>query len=177
MTLSSVVLGLLSGCVVNVGGGEPSWSFEQPRELVVTLGSGDIQVRSTPSTEMQVRYDGGGLGDSANPDVWQDRDGTVIVDADEGIFGGGSVEVELPAGVDVDLVVDRGAIEVQLDAPTNIYACVGAGSVSIGVPPGPYELDVAVGAGAISSEVYHQRGAPYRIEVCTGAGDVQIFGR
>ena len=46
----------------------------------------------------------------------------------------GDIDVELPVGVDVDVLVARGSAEISLASPQNIWACAAAGSVDITVP-------------------------------------------
>ncbi len=164
-----------TGCIVEVGGGERTWTFEEPHALQVRLSSGDLEVESVPGDELTVHWEGGGLGDNAAPDV-RDDEGWVVLDANGGPLGGGSIEVEVPDGTSLDLSVERGSLDVELYAPADIYACVGAGSIRLDVAPGPYELDVGVGVGVIGTDIWHEAGASYRIEICLGAGDVEIRG-
>lgn len=177
MTRAMLLLPLLAaGCLIEVGGGSTQWDFEDATALEIRLSSGDVTITSTSGPDVEVYWEGGGVGDNARPEVSTDRFGRVRVDANGGLLGGGSIEVALPAGIDVDVQVERGAIDAHLDAPTNIFACTGAGSITLGVAPGPYELDLGVGVGVIDSDVWHEPGAPYTIEVCLGAGDVELYG-
>ena len=166
---------LASGCLIQVGGGETAWQFDAPAKVEVLVSNGDIDVVSAPGATLFAAWDGGGFGENARPDVFEMSDGTLVLDANGGLLGGGTMTVEVPDGTDLDLVVERGAIDVQLDNPANIGACVAAGSISLGLPPGPYELDVGIGVGAIDSDIWHEPGAPWRVEVCLGAGDVDIY--
>jgi hypothetical protein len=161
---------LLSACVV--GGGERSWLFEDATALSVALGSGEVTVVSSPDAAAVVAWDGGGVGQAANPDVWQDG-GCVFVDAKGGL-GGGELEVEVPAGASVTAHLSRGEITITLDAPADIDACVGAGEITIEVPPGAYALDLQMGAGEISSDITHDAGAEHVIRACAGAGEVTV---
>ena len=169
-----VAVAMSVGCVFAVGGGESEWSFTSPTRAEVQVANGDINARSSLDDRLVVRWDGGGLGDNARPDVRELANGTVIIDADGGIAGGGTVDLDVPPGTTLDLVVDRGSIDVMLDEPTSLFACVGAGSIDITVPEGPYRLEVGAGIGVISTGIIPDPSAPYVIEVCVGAGDVQI---
>ena len=160
-----------SACVV--GGGSTTWEFVQPDSLTVLVASGDIDVRSSPDDLMIVDWEGGGVGDNARPDV-SDVRGDVVIDANGGIAGGGSVMAEVPDGTTLNLEVARGSIDVELEAPANITACVAAGSVRLVLPPGPYEMDLNVAAGVIGQEVFHEEGAPYRLSACAAAGEIRV---
>ncbi len=166
-----------TGCIVEVGGGEREWRFVDPVAVEAEVSNGDIQVVSSRNDELIARWDGGGLGDNARPDVDELADGSVRIDADGGVAGGGSLELEVPDGTVLDLTVDRGSIEVTLDAPTSIFACAGAGYVGLTVPPGPYRLQLGAGVGVIDSTIVDDPTAPYTLEVCVGAGEVELRGR
>lgn len=161
-------------CIVEVGGGEREWSFDAPPAVQAEVANGDLRVTTSPDATLFARWDGGGLGDNARPDVVELFDGTIVIDADGGVAGGGTLDIEAPAGTDLELVVDRGAIDVQIDAPSNIFACAGAGRVALSVPPGPYRLELSAAIGVIDSEIRDEPGAPYTIEVCVGAGEVEL---
>ncbi|MBX2797828.1 MAG: hypothetical protein KTR31_09175 [Myxococcales bacterium] len=171
MTRWLVVLAVAGGCVV--GGGEGYWEFDDPRLVSVRIGSGDITVDSTSGDVMVLEWDGGGFGDNARPDV-QEAGGEVRVDANGGVLGGGSVTLDVPHGVALDLTVERGSIDVTLDAPANVFACVAAGSVSLGVPAGGYVLDVGLIA-TVDSDVYHDPDAEHTLHACSAAGSVEVF--
>lgn len=166
-----------SGCIVEVGGGEGEWRFVQPPMVEVEISNGDIEVVSSRSNEMIARWEGGGLGDNARPDVVELSDGTVRVDADGGIAGGGTMRVEVPMGTDLNLTVDRGSIDVFLDEPASVFACAGAGYVGLTMPPGPYRLELGAGIGVIDNGIVDEPTAPYTLEVCVGAGEVELRSR
>lgn len=163
---------LCSGCVV--GGGDRSWSFERPAEVVVQIGSGEIGVISSPDDRLRVSWEGGGVGDNGRPDVYEEG-GVVWVDANGGILGGGEVRLEIPDGVAMDLEVSRGEIHTALSAQASIDACVATGEVSLGVAPGPYVLDLAIGLGHLESELWHDPTSPYRLSACTAVGDLHVY--
>ena len=169
MVGSMVVLAAI-GCAV--GGSEREFTFDDAIGLTIELGSGDVVVESSADEVLYVTYDGGGLGKAARPDVYQE-DGEVFVDA-RTLLGGADIEALAPAAVPLDIQVDRGDIDVELAASASVHACVGAGSVSIGVPAGEYRLDLDVGAGSISSEIVDRADAPYTLSVCAGAGSVDV---
>jgi hypothetical protein len=166
---------LLSGCTV--GGGAQDWSFEDVRSVEVNLGSGDANVRALfDERTTSVTYSGGGVGsDNIRPDVTF-TDGFLVIDADGGALGGGDVDVFLPAGVDIAVWVKRGAANVYSEEPANIWACTIAGEVSIGAPPGRYDLELGVAAGAISEAGFtHDENAPKSIGACVAAGAVRLY--
>lgn len=171
------LMGLIAGCIVQVGGGEAEWSFLAPSAVQVDVGNGDIHVVSSFDDRLVVRWDGGGFNENAYPDVVELADGTIDVDANGGIAGGGTVDLELPTGTDLELLVDRGSIEVRLDEPTNLFACAGAGSIDIAMPPGPYRLELGAMLGVIDNGIVDDPNGPYTIEVCLGAGDVTLRSR
>jgi len=168
---------IMSGCLVEVGGGQQEWSFRAPPAVEVEVANGDIRVGSSFDDELVARWDGGGLGDNARPDVFELSDGTIVIDADGGIAGGGTIDLEVPDGTALDLRVDRGSIDVSLDSPTSIFACAGAGRVGLALPPGPYRLELGAVVGVIENQIVDDPGAPYTIEVCVGAGEVELRSR
>jgi hypothetical protein len=161
----------LAGCWV--GGGEGDWTFDGASSLEIDLGSGDVIVGSSGDEATWVGWDGGGVGKAARPDVFQDASGAVIVDA-RTLLGGGDIEALVPSALPIDVLVDRGSASIELADPANVTVCVGAGDVSIGIPPGNYRLDLDLGAGSISSDIVHSDGAPYSIDVCAGAGSIDV---
>ena len=174
MTRVLAALPLLGvGCVV--GGGETYWEFEAPTAVSVMLASGEIDVRSVDDEVARIWWEGGGFGDNARPEVKRSDSGVVFVDADGGLLGGGEVRVGLPAGVGIEAILDRGEVDVGLQAPSDVAACVAAGEVSIGVPAGGYRLDLGVGAGSLTTEIYDDPGAPFEIAACVGAGEVDLY--
>ncbi len=164
---------LTSGCVI--GGGETYWEFQSPEAVSVRIGSGEVSVRSVDDDVVRIWWEGGGVGDNARPEVERADNGVVFIDADGGFLGGGDVRVGLPAGVGIEAIVDRGEVDVGLQAPSDVAACVAAGEVSIGVPAGGYRLDLDVGAGELSTEMFHDPDAPYEIAACVGAGEVELY--
>ncbi|MEN0062406.1 MAG: hypothetical protein AAGA48_09650 [Myxococcota bacterium] len=170
---ATIVAAMAVGCIVEVGGGESQWTFDAPETLEASVGNGDIRVSTSRSDRLFARWEGGGLGNNASPDVAELVDGTVVIDAN-GLAGGGTLEIETPDDTDLGLLVDRGSIDVYLDAPTNVFACAGAGRVAIDVPPGPYRLEVGALVGVIDNAIVDDPNAPYTIEVCVGAGEVEL---
>lgn len=169
-TLWAVILS--TGCVV--GGGDQGWTFERPTSVVVQVGSGSIDVVSSPDDQLRAWWEGGGFGDNASPDVYEEG-GVVWIDANGGVLGGGEVRVEVPAGTSMDLEVARGEIHTALTEQASIEACVAAGEVSLGVAPGPYVLDLAIGLGHLESELWHDPTSPYRLSACTAVGDLHVY--
>jgi len=168
---------LAAGCVV--GGGEQTHNYRDLAGVSIHLGNGEVEVVSDRDRccETELHLDLGGVGArTARGDVSVDRDGWLTVDA-RGLLGGGDIEVRLPPGVPVEVLVERGDALVQLDAPADVYGCVAAGSVTIEVPEGGYRLDLAGGAGAVSVDgVWHDPDAVHTIGACVGAGDVEVVG-
>ncbi|MEQ1564667.1 MAG: hypothetical protein ABMA64_03430 [Myxococcota bacterium] len=161
----------LAGCVV--GGGESSWTFQGATSMTASLANGDLRVWSSGGPETLVTYDGGGVGRAALPDVWQDSDGSVHADGG-GQLGGGDLDVWVSDGIPVAGFLDRGDLSVELTAPADIEACVGAGSVSIGVPAGAYALEIDAGVGSVDLEIVDDPSAAHTIHVCVGAGDIDV---
>ena len=168
-----LVLLPLAGCAV--GGGERDWSADVDR-LELRLGSGEITVDTAPGiTETLVHWEGGGLGDSGFPQA-EEVDGVLRIDAKGSFIGGGEITVVLPEGVDVAVWLDRGEIDIALQAPANVLGCLAAGEVSIGVPGGAYRLDVPMAVGEVSVEgITHDGNAPYAISACVAAGELNVY--
>ena len=74
----------------------------------------------------------------------------------------------------ISAIIDRGELDIELDAPADIDACVAAGEVSIGVPAGAYDIDVAAGVGKIAIELVDDDDAEHFIRACTGAGEIDL---
>jgi hypothetical protein len=165
-----LALGLV-GCVV--GGGEGFGTFDGATAVDVELTSGEITIRTAHDDTLFVAYEGGGIGGPARPDVFQDDDGTVFVDARGGL-GGGELEIDVPAGLPITAILERGELSIELDAPSDIDACVAAGEVSIGLPAGAYAIDVAAGAGSISVDLVDDDDAEHFVRACTGAGEIDL---
>lgn len=171
---SGWVLGLgLGGCAV--GGGEAVWDFEGVTAIEAHLGSGEMEVRTSPDAWSVVHWEGGGIGPVASPDVAVDRDGLLRVDARGGL-GGGELALEVPAGAPLFLTVARGELDVALDAPASVEACVAAGELSLGLPAGAYRIALDVAAGAWEQEgLRHDEDSPFVISGCVGAGDLSLY--
>ncbi len=97
------------------------------------------------------------------------------VDANGGVLGGGDVFVEVPDGTRLQLEVARGDIQTRLSAQTSLSACVAAGAVSLGVAPGAYDLDLAIGLGSLDSELWHDPGSPHQLSACAAVGDLEVY--
>ena len=166
-----LALGLV-GCVVG-GGEESSWTFDEVTAVDVSMKSGGITIWSAHEDQLAIWYDGGGLGGAARPEVFQ-ADGTVVVDGRGGL-GGGNLEIEVPAGVPITAILDRGDMNILLDVPSDIDACLAAGELSIGVPPGPYDIEVEAGAGRVSIELEDDPDAEHFIRACAGAGEIRLY--
>lgn len=161
----------LSGCVFG-GSEEVLWDFDDVTAIDVTLKSGGITIWNADDDQLAIDYDGGGIG-GAPPEVFQ-TDGTVVVDGRGGLAGG-NLELAVPAGVPITAILDRGDMAILLDAPADIDACVAAGELSIGVPPGAYDIEVEAGAGRISVELEHDENAEHFIRACAGAGEIRLY--
>ena len=167
-------LGLLvfaPGCIV--GGGDGTWTFTDATELWVSIASGNVDVTPSGDTNTIVTYDGGGVGRAARPDVSEDDAGRVTVDG-HGQLGGGDITAQVSDGVAITAQVDRGDIDIELQAPADVDACVAAGSVSIGLPAGSYAFDLDMGVGAIGVEFVDDPSADHTVHVCVGAGSVDL---
>lgn len=169
---------VLSACVLPVealqlGGGVAQWSVDGVDALTVQLGNGALEVESVPGDVVHAEWEGGGIG--ASPRAHLDESGTLHFEG--GILGGGSLRLEVPHGADLELRLQHGEIDAALDAPANVVACVGAGSISLGLPPGPYDLDVDAVVGVVEQGIFDDVDAPYTVHVCMGVGDAEIYAR
>jgi hypothetical protein len=169
--LGWVILGA-AGCVV--GGSEGVHEFASATSLSMELGNGEALIVSSPDSALRVRYDGGGIGRAARPEIVRDDDGAVWVDGG-GPLGGGDLEIEVPAGIPVRAEVDRGELTIELSSPADLHACVGAGELSIGVPAGSYDLQIQAGAGEVELGLVNDPSAEYSIFACAGAGEIELY--
>jgi hypothetical protein len=175
MRLLTVVMA--TGCVV--GGGEQTYHFDDLAGVRIELGSGDVEVFGEEDRHgSEITLDIGGVGKkNARGELLVGDDGWLTVDANGGFMGGGDIEAWLPAGMPVEVFVERGDATVFLERPADVVACVAAGSVTIEVPMGAYRLDLNGGAGAVSTQdVWGDDEAVHSIEACVGAGDVDVIG-
>jgi len=174
-----LLLSLAPACVV--GGGEQTHRYDDLEGVFVELGSGDVEIwgEEGRASTTEVHLDLGGIGqDTARGTLTVGADGWLHVDARGGIFGGGDIEVIVPAGLPVEAIVERGDVDVVQDRPADVSACAAAGSVTIEVPAGGYQLDLDGGAGSIDARgVWHDPDAEHTLQGCFGAGDVRIVGR
>jgi hypothetical protein len=170
---------IVSGCVV--GGGEQTHRFEDLEGIFIELGSGDVEVWGTEDrgATTEVQLDLGGVGrDTARGTLTVRDDGWLHVDARGGPLGGGHIEARVPAGLPVEVLVERGDIDIVQELPADLYGCAAAGSVHMEVPAGGYQLELDGGAGAIDTRgVWHDPDADHTLHGCFGAGDVDIVGR
>jgi len=143
------------------------------RGVWANLGTGDIVVATEQRDTVAVSWEGGGAGKAASPDVVETSDGWLEVNAG-GLLGGGQISATLPIGTALEAFVDRGDIDIRLAGPSNITACVGAGSVTIHVPPGRWNLQLDGAAGVVDSDVVHDPESDWRIGACVGAGDIHV---
>jgi len=175
--LAALTLTLATGCVV--GGGQQSYEFHDLSGITIELGNGEVMVDGSHDAccATELTLDLGGVGSrTARGDVEVGDDGWLMVDA-RGLLGGGEIDARVPAGLPVEVLVERGEAQIELDAPADVYACVAAGEVYIEVPEGAYDLDLGGGAGQVSTEgVVHDPDAPHRIGACVGAGEVSVVG-
>lgn len=166
-----LMLSGLMGCVV--GGGESAWSFDAPGSITATVANGEVNVQSSEDATAVISWEGGGFGKNAWPDV-REQGGDVVADADGGLLGGGELNILSPAGTPLILTVERGSVEVTLDQPASIDACVAAGDITLRLPEGSYDIDEHIGAGSLSEGILSEPGAEWEINVCMGAGSIDI---
>jgi len=168
---------LATGCVV--GGGEQTYRYDGLTGITIELGSGEVEVLGQPDgcCETEVNLDLGGVGQkAARGDLEVGPDGWLTVDA-KGLLGGGDILAFVPAGLPVEVLVDRGDVLVALERPADVHACAAAGEVTIEVPEGAYDLDLRGGAGEVSTEgVVHDPSAVHTIVGCVGAGELSVVG-
>ena len=158
-----------AGCVV--GGGEQAFEFDDIAGLRVELGSGDVRAwGGSPDGVTRVHTDGGGIGrDNVSPDVRFDADGWVTVDMNGGPLGGGDLDVEVPDGLPLE-------VDVDLQAPADLWACVAAGDIAVTLPAGRYALDLDGGAGSIEVDrrISDDPMADHRVSLCVAAGGIDV---
>lgn len=167
-----MVATMATGCVV--GGSDTQDTFSGVTALSVELGNGEVYISSSDDGLAHVHYEGGGVGRSAFPERTQDPQGALSVDGG-GLLGGGDLWVEVPEGVPVTAEVERGELTIELLAPADINACVAAGELSIGVPAGAYDIQVAAGAGAVGVGLQSDPNAEHSIRACAGAGEIELY--
>lgn len=163
---------LLGGCAV--GGSESETHFSGVTSLSLSLGSGEIYLSSSEDAQTVVRYDGGGIGRSARPEIEMSEDGALTVDGG-GLFGGGDFDIALVPGVPITADLERGELTIELLYPSDIDACVGAGELSIGLPEGSYDLQIAAGAGEVEIGLVNDPSAEYSVRACAGAGEIDLY--
>ena len=161
-----------------VGGGDLSWDLPADVEGVdLRVGNGSITVLPGDDDRIHIEWSGGGIGNQnvhPEPELIGD---VVYLDARCGDACGGDITVWLPPGLDVLAEATRGDIEISMSRRADIRACVAAGAVILEVPAGAYDLDLSVGAGDLTIEgVGHDPSSSERIEACTAAGDLEVFG-
>lgn len=172
MTKGAALLAMVTtGCVIR--GTDRDWTFDDATSLHLELGSGDVDVVNSVDGTTHVAYDGGGVGKSGRPNVNQRDDGSVVADA-RNVLGGGDFTAEMAEGIPLTVIVDRGDVTIELDVASDVDACVGAGDVSIGVPPGTYDLQLDAGVGTIDLAIVDEPGAAHVIHACAGAGSLDI---
>jgi len=168
---------LLSGCAI--GGGDRAWELPA-QDLVgveLRLNNGSISALPGSDDTLRIEWSGGGVGNRRTFPSPVIINGVALMDARCGELCGGDLTVTLPAGLDLDATVAKGDISAQLLERADLSTCVAAGSVDLIVPGGLWDLSVDVGVGSITVDgVDHDPQAPFRIQACTGAGDVSILG-
>jgi hypothetical protein len=168
---------LATGCVV--GGGERTVHYEGLAGLRVELGNGDVHVVGDGSQgdRTEVQLDLGGVGRrAARGEEWIDDDGWLNIDA-RGVLGGGDIEATVPAGLAVEVWVERGDATVEQPVRADVSGCVAAGALHVEVPQGGYRLSLDGGAGAVFAEgVWHDAGADRSLDLCVGAGELSVEG-
>lgn len=164
----------LSACTI--GGGEREWHFEDVKGVWIEVGSGDVNLCAVDDREtVDVRWDGGGIGKPADPDIALEADGWLVFDAG-GILGGGELEVMVPQGLPFEIYVERGDIDVGLRTGTDLIACVAAGSVDIHVPEGSYDIELQGAVGSWeTSGVTNDPDSPHAIRACAATGEINIY--
>jgi hypothetical protein len=184
-TAGALSLGLGSGCVVAKDG---DWAWGPGVERVeLQLGSGDVEVRPSDSEETRLALSFGGL--SATPVGPERRGDTVRIDLVCDGPCGGDATLEVPDGIELDLVVHRGDLHVEDILAESVDMRLGAGDLqadwldaprvgmAVGAGEGDVEL-VEVGClwaevGAGEAQVRVPEGA-YAVDATVGAGALQL---
>src|SRR6478752_9934595 len=97
------VAAMAEACVV--GGSDSVDEFSSVTALSVELGNGDVRIVTSEDDLTRVRYDGGGVGRSAWPEMVQDGQGALSVDGG-GLLGGGDLDIEVAGGVPITAEVE-----------------------------------------------------------------------
>jgi hypothetical protein len=135
-------------------------------DVVAGTGAGDIAL-SSASGLMVLET---GSGNITMSDVL----GEVAVSTGSGTVWGEALSVST-------LEASTGSGDVELEAvtsPGTVDIQTGSGDVYLVVPSGVYALDLSTGSGRVDiSNITSQDSAPRLIEVGTGSGDVNVWGR
>lgn len=173
-----VLLPLLGAC--HIGGGEQVWDFpgQEVEGIDLAVVNGSIDAWPAEDGVLRVAWSGGGVGNhNLRPEPVL-QDGVIVIDARCGEACGGDFEVWLPEGMDLSAQVDKGDVTVELPGRADLRACVSIGAVTLTVPAGGWDLDLGVGVGSLDVQgVTDDPESPYRIEACTGIGDLSLLGR
>lgn len=176
---SLLPLALLSLTACHVGGGDLSWEFpdEDLEGVDLLLVNGSVDAFPAADGVLRIEWSGGGIGNRNLRPEPRVEGGVVYVDARCGEACGGDFTVWLPAGMDLSAQVDKGDVTVELGGRADVRACAAVGAVDLVVPAGAWDLDLRVGAGSLSFDgLTHDPDSPYRLEACTGIGDLTVLG-
>lgn len=161
--------------LLSCAAGEREWVFDTaPDALRATFGNGDVTVRAADRDGAVVVWSGTSVG--AIPHVGL-LDGVLLVGAECRVCGG-SLDIAVPSGIPVDVVLGEGAVDIELDEASDVAVELDHGSVTIAVPAGGYDLRVRGVAAAVSLDgVVDDPAGHHAISVWVDAGDVSIVGR
>jgi len=165
---------LSMACVV--GGGEQSFEVHDVDALAVVLGNGEVDVVTAPREGVALHWEGGGLSDDEllRTDV---VDGELLIDAGCELCGG-ELYLEIPEGMPLYVEVQAGEARIDLHAPADLCAVTAAGEMIVTVPAGAYDLDLEVGAGALTvDQVVDDPGADHSISATVATGELSIWGK
>ncbi|MET8865349.1 DUF4097 family beta strand repeat-containing protein [Nonomuraea sp. NPDC004580] len=100
------------------------------------------------------------------------RDSTGEIDLNA---GSGDVDAAGLAGKKLNAELGSGNIELKYAAaPEDVRLKTGSGDISLHVPDQAYAVDSEVGSGDLALDVKQDKGAPNKISVTAGSGDIAV---
>ncbi|MEU7897523.1 DUF4097 family beta strand repeat-containing protein [Nonomuraea sp. NPDC049152] len=90
--------------------------------------------------------------------------------------GSGEMDADGLGGKRVVAETGSGGIELKFARPPDsIEAEAGSGDATLYLPQGPYDVTTEVGSGDAEVKVTDDSGAPHKVSVRTGSGDIKIL--
>ncbi len=160
--------------LLSCAAGERDWVFDTaPAALRATFGNGDVTVHATDRDDAVVAWSGAAIGTIPHVGV---LDGVLVVGAECRLCGG-TLDIEVPAGIPVDVGVGEGSVTLQLDEAVDVAVRLDHGAVEVGVPAGSYDVRVRAVAASVSLDgIERDPAAAHLITVDVDAGEVVLLG-